>query len=234
MTTDHVYFPEPNSGRCVANGDEPLCTLSADQHQPAAAAPRLSEDEIGEIQARVDAAAPGPWQAKSTHGGPYRDDLGRAQAGFWIPELESLGDGECSAMLEDDAQFAAHARLDIPRLLADLARTRAEAATLRKALVQFQDRKGHFNFNATPCDANWFGSEKNAKCSPWCKKARKALAAPHSEPQPAAPVAPRGVACPKCGGDAFASFDVIVGRGCGHVIGATTPPDHQAGESDGE
>lgn len=32
--TDHEYFPEPNSGRCVANGDEPFCTLSPEQHQP--------------------------------------------------------------------------------------------------------------------------------------------------------------------------------------------------------
>jgi hypothetical protein len=45
--SDHVYFPEPDSGRCVANGDEPFCTLSPEQHQPpptdGAQGPRLSE-----------------------------------------------------------------------------------------------------------------------------------------------------------------------------------------------
>jgi hypothetical protein len=164
MTTDHVYFPEPNSGRCVANGDEPLCTLSADQHQPAAAAPGLSEAEIAFTNAEF-----------------------------------------CRFVQEAREQ---RARAD--KAEADLARTRTEAAELRQALEE--------------ADQALNGDDPLAGLAIASEIVLDALAASQSEQPPAAPVAPRGVACPTCGGDAFASFDVIVGRGCGHVIGATTPP----------
>ena len=63
---------------------------------------------------------------------------------------------------------------------------RAEAAearerALEKALLQFRDDKGHFCFNATPCDANWHGAKSGANCSPWCRKARAALAQSRAE-----------------------------------------------------
>jgi hypothetical protein len=76
---------------------------------------RLTEERLMEIEARCDNATKGPW-----HTVPRRDN-----AGSLI--YDSIADSEHVAVAdiwshrgENDAEFIAHAREDIPRLLKDL------------------------------------------------------------------------------------------------------------------
>jgi hypothetical protein len=74
----------------------------------------LTNDELAAIRARVEAATPGPWR---THIYP-------------MGESTIYGVGTCGAGPEDLA-FIAAARTDVPDLLAEVERLRAELAAVR-------------------------------------------------------------------------------------------------------
>ena len=86
----------------------------------------MTADERNAIRARAEAATEGPWT--STFG--YNNG-GIATAFFAIPGHNGGGKVE---MILEDAEFIAHAREDIPRLLADNDALRAEVAALLRAL----------------------------------------------------------------------------------------------------
>jgi len=81
-------------------------------------APPLTDVELAEIEARANAATPGPWELcqSETHCHVvYPDDthVGGVDGEHWWPA---------------DAEFVAHARTDIPRLLAEVRALRKELA----------------------------------------------------------------------------------------------------------
>ena len=83
----------------------------------------MSDERISEIKARVDAATEGPWEFWSNvglqctdHGRPIGKPLGPFHQGVKID-----GANRTSTM-EPDSVFIAHAREDIPYLLAEIER----------------------------------------------------------------------------------------------------------------
>ena len=83
------------------------------------------DDELAAIAAREEAATPGPWHPQAIMDGDYTgvvtDDNRIVCRDGWARR--------------DDARFAAHARVDIPALLAEV--ERLEAILARRLLVRF-------------------------------------------------------------------------------------------------
>jgi hypothetical protein len=83
----------------------------------------LSEQQLAEIRAREAAAAAGPWETDTYTEHDGSTSIGVANTGdLWIVPLQNLDPA--------DAEFIAHARADVPALLADNDRLRARAAEL--------------------------------------------------------------------------------------------------------
>ncbi|WNI15542.1 hypothetical protein [Actinacidiphila sp. ITFR-21] len=89
----------------------------------------LSEQRLAEIAARVAAASAGPWMADGAE--IYRAPWGYVVIDLWVGEMLRIDDqGGSNA----DAEFVAHARTDVPVLLAEVERlTRLVAAMHRAA-----------------------------------------------------------------------------------------------------
>jgi len=84
----------------------------------------LSEDELRSMKARCDAATPGPWRSW-IEGRDHESGSSFIQTG----EGSSRGpDVELSGATDADHDFIAHARQDLPRLLTEVFRLRAEIA----------------------------------------------------------------------------------------------------------
>lgn len=95
----------------------------------------LRDEELAAIRARADAATRGPWEWQSAWNGQF----------FWLSGAEDrsvlaavLDDGSAGGEYEQtiapdsaDGLFVAHARADVPRLLAEIDRLRRENATLQ-------------------------------------------------------------------------------------------------------
>lgn len=87
----------------------------------------MDENELKEIEARANAATPGPW---STGEGVEYKDLESVRACGWdCRRVPSTNDYfacgprvACSLSAEMDANFIAHAREDIPALIAEVRR----------------------------------------------------------------------------------------------------------------
>lgn len=98
---------------------------------------RLTPDELAAIQARVVAATEGPWMAAyhyadETVGAPLEEIQVRTYTHYEIGRPVFPGNGIHPT--EVDAEFVAHARQDIPRLLADRAVLEARVADVEGAL----------------------------------------------------------------------------------------------------
>lgn len=97
----------------------------------------MTQEQLNEIKARAEAATPGPWEVekdsdvKDIDFGPILDWPWR----IWGPDQAPLIDfsGGCDVRSED-AEFIAHARTDIPRLLEEITSLQAKNAKLDKAL----------------------------------------------------------------------------------------------------
>ena len=76
----------------------------------------LSEDELELIQNRANLATPGPWHV----GGDYVVAVNDSAAEDWGTESTVVAQGLTST----DAEFMAHARTDVLRLVAELRRLR--------------------------------------------------------------------------------------------------------------
>jgi hypothetical protein len=82
--------------------------------------PPLTEEEIAAIRARCTAATPGPWRS-------YIEGRDHTSGSNFIMTGEGEGRGEdieLSGATPADQDFIAHARQDIPRLLAEIQRLR--------------------------------------------------------------------------------------------------------------
>lgn len=93
----------------------------------------MDDARLQEIKARADAATAGPWKASHRHGLLTENDDESAGLGLEIegpPEAWNRGQFSRGA----DASFIAHAREDVPDLIAALEASRAECARLRAAL----------------------------------------------------------------------------------------------------
>ena len=72
----------------------------------------LTKKEIEEIKSRLEKASPGPWRVASTTDGEYILDCDE----FVVAAIFER---------KEDAYFVAHAREDIPRLVAEVERLQA-------------------------------------------------------------------------------------------------------------
>lgn len=81
----------------------------------------MTPDELGAIKARADAATPGPWETlvagTGIRGGVPYAWLGPVKGDRVMPVLERQNAGTVA-----DAEFAAHARTDVPALVAEVER----------------------------------------------------------------------------------------------------------------
>ncbi len=78
---------------------------------------RLTSEDLEEIRERAEKATDGYWTA-DTETWPGNDNLQH-----WVSYIDNHGsDGLCAAARSDDATFIAHAREDIPKLLAEIER----------------------------------------------------------------------------------------------------------------
>jgi hypothetical protein len=93
---------------------------------------QLSDEEYHQIRQRCQAATPGPWASCS-------EDEECALGGelFFLRPAENPGEEPRLSFATDaDFEFIAHARKDIPLLLAEIARLRAERQQAHEAQVQ--------------------------------------------------------------------------------------------------
>ena len=79
--------------------------------------------DLDPIEARVNAATAGPWKALEARGEHWYA-ISANEAVAWI----SSNDGSNESQREPDAQFIAHAREDVPALLAEVKRLRSIVA----------------------------------------------------------------------------------------------------------
>lgn len=110
----------------------------------------MTELELAEIEARAAAATPGRWYY--TTDGDY-DEWADASL-EWISQLWSTDDpeglpGKAIASFEEeatseDAEFLAHARADIPALVAEVRRLQGAEAELRQRLSRAEGSAGHW------------------------------------------------------------------------------------------
>lgn len=82
--------------------------------------PRVGAGELAEMAGRCDRASAGPWR---TFPSPPASTTGAAAAVATGPGGQ---DFELRGTTEDDHEFIAHARQDVPRLLAEVRRLRRE------------------------------------------------------------------------------------------------------------
>jgi len=91
----------------------------------------MSELDLDAIEARAKAATPGPWRPSATKP-PAADSLKvwapnpDGPAGFCDEKCVLVGNKYFAEQAEKDVAFAAHAREDIPALIAELRRLREE------------------------------------------------------------------------------------------------------------
>jgi hypothetical protein len=89
----------------------------------------MEADTLAAIRARAEAATPGPWD--------YEDGILRVAD---PDEIVGLHVFSCCNIDDDTMTFVAHAREDIPALLAELARKDAEIARLTTVIDTFATR----------------------------------------------------------------------------------------------
>jgi hypothetical protein len=95
----------------------------------------LTDEELAAMQVRADAATPGPWRSWIEGRDHWGGDTFIQMSGVAerASDLYLLFD-RAHAAYEADHDFIAHARTDVPRLIAALRAIRAEVERLREAL----------------------------------------------------------------------------------------------------
>lgn len=90
----------------------------------------LSDKDLSDIEARAKSAQTGPWVARKAtdlEGWPCAFTTGEDDDGNrWVVETDGVPASQTNgATAEDDARFVAHARQDVPALVAEVRRLRA-------------------------------------------------------------------------------------------------------------
>lgn len=117
-----------------ASDGKPTVTVERDVYEPVAeervrqvvedgTAPTLSAQELDEIQARCDQASLGPWKAM-IEGRDHTSGSSFIRVG---PPSARREDMEVTGATSEDVDLIAHARQDIPRLIAEVRRLRERA-----------------------------------------------------------------------------------------------------------
>jgi len=92
-------------------------------------------DELDAIEARANAASEGPWVV--VENALFAGDIEEARAMGYLdvhgPGIHLYNEG---ALANEDADFIAHARTDVPALVAELRQVRQERANLKQMLSQ--------------------------------------------------------------------------------------------------
>lgn len=102
--------------------------LAARQAEPSGAI--VGDDEAAEIAARAAAATAGPWAVLDDTGGSGMSIALPGTASYDAHVVSGCDEYGCGVGDEADAAFIAHARADVPRLLADRAARIAERDAL--------------------------------------------------------------------------------------------------------
>lgn len=113
---------------CVCNNARVAVDLT---HTCASSSPPAAELDLEAIEGRVAKTTPGPWDAVL-----QETSLG-TKVGLYIkglPSYQVCGDG-VKGMFASDAEFIAHARTDIPALLAEVRRLKSENERLSEAVT---------------------------------------------------------------------------------------------------
>jgi hypothetical protein len=156
---DAVYAAEQTQGALRGQGYKAVAVVDTEQETAAAVAAQgalpvpvgdqpqpLDDARLAEIKARVEAASKGPWKVCED----YSDVLD--------------GDGHqiISHFHDGDGQFTAHAREDVPALLAEVERLKAERHTTNEALTDAaetlranRDRIAELEENLRAVNAGW-------------------------------------------------------------------------------
>ena len=119
--------------------------------------------DLEAIKARSEAASPGPWEGQA-----YRVYMGdrvmgdRIVAACWRPWGPVTGD----ASIEADVEFIAHARTDVPALVAEVERLRRGMALILEFCDPPDDENGYCGCQEIAEEAlgnvhagRWFGPE---------------------------------------------------------------------------
>lgn len=90
----------------------------------------MTEQQLQEIEARANATTPGPWEIERNSSGwidgiraPNGDEIVKTDFGVYPPE-------------RPDAEFIAHARTDVPKLLAEVRMLKYYLEASQEALEQ--------------------------------------------------------------------------------------------------
>ncbi|MEV5093274.1 hypothetical protein AB0N18_36190, partial [Streptomyces griseoincarnatus] len=121
----------------------------------AAASTALSHEYLAEIAARAEAATAGPWgfydgdnyadvaaDLKMTGRGSYscRQQVARLEdESYWEDPAHEDDEEPASEQMAADAAFIAHARTDVPALLAEVERLRAALSSAADAIAEQDD-----------------------------------------------------------------------------------------------
>jgi hypothetical protein len=92
---------------------------------------RLSPEREAEIAARTEAAYPGPWR---------RSEEGLERTVLSEDDIVAISFGYRGNNTQAEADFVAHAREDVPALLAELAAVRAERDEYRERALDAENR----------------------------------------------------------------------------------------------
>ncbi|NED75306.1 hypothetical protein G3I51_23885 [Streptomyces sp. SID9944] len=158
---------------------------------------RLSPEREAEIAARAEAATKGPWgyydgetyadvaadlQITGRGSYSYREKVARLEdENYWDDAAHEEDDEErASEQMAANAAFIAHARTDVPALLAELAAVRAERDQAQAELSEYE------RMNQQQCragkHADWLVDSEFTHACPWCQiEALKAQAAEAGE-----------------------------------------------------
>ena len=99
----------------------------------------MTDEELAAIRARVDAASLGPWRVFQKWRLEVEDANGEQVADIGYIGYDDGPDDETRRFMEADSAFIAASRQDIPALLAEVERLRAENAALRKVIDDVQE-----------------------------------------------------------------------------------------------
>lgn len=97
---------------------------------------RVTDQELSDIEARCGRASPGPWTS-IVEG---RDQQGGSSFILTGPPGREGADMELVGATDDEQDFIAHARQDIPRLLAEVARQRQSFPITSRKMETRMDR----------------------------------------------------------------------------------------------
>ena len=99
----------------------------------------MTDEELAAIRERAEKATPGPWFGEGA------EVFTRGDASFnWIPTIYHGRSPEQCRQQEQDAAFIAHARTDIPALLAQVERLRAENAQQSEWIAALMDEQPRY------------------------------------------------------------------------------------------